>query len=138
MLHDTFRWLFTPPQEPITFFRVVGWWELRRIPYNLIIAVAGAISLTISFISIVSTGTLGPGEDAVEPIALLFAPIAINVCYTAGWLVEAPLRLLLPYLSPGTSPSLFKLGLGFSLIVVTTPAVYWGSHRLLQLFSMFH
>ena len=31
---------------------------------------------------------LQPGEDAVEPMALLLAPFAMNLCYTAGWVAE--------------------------------------------------
>ena len=127
------KWLFASPREPVTPLRVVGWWELHRIPYNLIVAVFGVFSFAIFATSIYSSGHLQPGEDAVEPFALLLAPIAINIAYTAGWLVDAPLRLLRPTLSPGFTPLLFIVGLAFSLVVISIPAVLWGGYRLLQL-----
>ena len=39
--------------------------------------------LAIFATSIYSSGHLQPGEDAVEPFALLLAPIAANIGYTA-------------------------------------------------------
>ena len=117
----------------MTALRVVGWWELRRIPYNLVIGVFGVFSFAIFATSIYSSGHLQPGEDAVEPFALLLAPIAANIGYTAGWLVDAPLRFIRPTLSPGFTPVLFTIGLVFSLLVISAPAVLWGGYRLFQL-----
>ncbi len=127
------RWLFAAPPEPVTALRVVGWWELRRIPFNFVIGGFGIFAFVIFSISIYSAGVLQPGEDAVEPFALLLAPIVANLCYTAGWLVDAPLRWIRPSLSPRFTPLLFRLGLGFSLFVISLPAVIWGGYRLLQL-----
>jgi hypothetical protein len=112
---------------------VVSWWEARRIPYNVIVGALGLVSLVVFFVSISTSGRLQPGEDAVEPIALLFAPIAANVCYTAGWLVEVPLRFVRPSLCPGFTAHLFRLGIAFSLFVISLPAVIWGGYRLLQI-----
>jgi hypothetical protein len=127
-----FRWLFGAPSPPIPL-RIIAWWELRRIPYNIIVGGYGVICLIISFVCITTSGTLQPGEDAEEPLALLFAPFAINFCYTAGWIVDAPLRFFFPGLSPRFTPLLFSLGLAFSLLIATLPAAYWGGYRLLQL-----
>jgi hypothetical protein len=127
------RWIFAAPPEPITALRVIGWWELRRIPYNIIVGGFGVICLIVFFTCIQASGTLQPGEDAEEPLALIFAPFAVNFCYTAGWLVDAPLRLLRRSLTPRFTPLLFAIGLGFSLFVVSLPAVYWAGYRVLQL-----
>jgi len=126
-------WLFNVSDTQRSAFDVVLWWELRRIPYNLIIGSVGFISLIIFFLSIISTGVLGPGEDAVEPLAIIFAPIAINIFYCAGWVVENILRFIWPSRQYWFGPFLFKLGLGFSLFCVTFPAVFWLGYRLLQL-----
>ena len=127
------RWLFAAPCESVTALRIVGWWELRRIPFNLVVGIFGIFAFTVFFMSICSAGVLEPGEDAVEPMALFLVPIAANLCYTAGWLVDVPLRFIRPSLSPRFTPLLFCLGLGFSLFVISLPAIIWGTYRLLQL-----
>lgn len=132
-IRQFWRWLFSTPDVQRSAFDVLGWWELRRIPYNLIVGLVGFISLIIFFISIVSTGILEAGEDAVEPLAIIFAPIAINILYCAGWIVENILRFIWPSRRHLFGPFLFKLGLGFSLFAVTFPATFWSGYRLLQL-----
>lgn len=127
------RWLFSVPDTQRSGFDVIVWWEQRRIPYNLVVGGIGFVSLVIFFVCIVSSGELGPGEDAVEPLALIFAPIAVNICYCAGWIVENILRVLWPSKQQLFGPMLLKLGLGFSLFVATFPAVFWLCYRLLQL-----
>ena len=87
-------WLFASPHEPGSSWRVVAWWELRRIPFNVIVGVYGALCFVTFLWAITTSGQLQPGEDAVEPLALLAAPIGINVLCTRGWLVEVPARLL--------------------------------------------
>jgi len=127
------EWLFTNPQEPRSLWRVIGWWELRRIPFNVIVLVYGALCFVIFLWAITTSGHLQPGEDAVEPLALLAAPFGINILYTFGWLVEVPARHLVPGLSSSFGPMLLKLGLGLGLFLIAMPAVSWGGYRLLQL-----
>jgi hypothetical protein len=130
------RRLFSAPSAPPSPSDTIVWWERRRLAYNALIGTAAIACFLIYCLSIASTGVLQPGEDIVEPIALLAAPlvvILINVCYTLGWLIDAPLRVFFPSLSSRFTSRLFLLGLGFSLIVVSFPAVYWSSYRVLQL-----
>lgn len=131
ILH-TIGWLFTAPQEPRTPRGIVGWWERRRIHYNVILAAIGLPALLLFSTSIRGTGGLQPGDDTVEPGAMLLVPLLANAAYTGGWLLEVPLRLARPGTSPGFTPRLFRLGLLFSLFVVCFPALFWGGHRLLQ------
>ncbi len=127
------NWMFAPQPPPVSWWRVVLWWEVRRIPYNILVGLYGVICLLIFFWAIMTSGHLQPGEDAVEPMALFVAPVGVNLCYTLGWLVEAPARKLSPSLSPGFGPRLLKLGLGLSAFLISVPAVLWGGYRLLQL-----
>ena len=66
------------------------WWEKRRIPYNLIILVAGVIA--IALIEVVGGRLVHPGEDAIEPVAMLIGVVAYalaaNLCYTFSWITE--------------------------------------------------
>ena len=126
-------WLFTNPQEPRSLWRIIVWWELRRIPFNIIVIAYGALSFVIFLWAITTSGHLQPGEDAVEPIALLAAPVVVNLLYTIGWLVEIPARYLIPNLSSGFGPRLLKMGFGLGLFLITMPAMGWSGYRLLHL-----
>jgi len=84
----------------------------------------GLLSL-VAFLALIGyCGHLPLGEDAFEPLGLLIAPIAINICYTAGWVTEIALWLAQPA-GRLVGPRLLRLGLGFSLIVATLPAILW-------------
>ena len=124
MLKRFFTWFFSRRSNQNSWFGIISWWEIRRVPYNLILALVGAISLLLFFTFISLTNELKPGEDAIEPMALFMAPIAANICYTAGWIVELfwlTLRKKKSYIGP----ALLKLGLGFSLVVVVFPSAAW-------------
>jgi hypothetical protein len=69
---------------------------VRRIPVNLLIGVSGVFCPVALFWAIVSGDVLKPGEDAVEPLAIMITPLLFNICYTLGWLVEVPARLAIP------------------------------------------
>ena len=131
-----FRDLFTPPIDVTNPGTAVVWWESRRLTYNLIVFSLACISFPIYAVCVFSAGGLLPGEDLIEPLAIPFAlvaaPVAVNVGYTLGWLIDFPLRLLFPKLSPRFTSGLFTLGLAFSIFVVTWPAIYWATLRLLQ------
>jgi len=132
-IRHTIQWLFTAPAEPLTPRGIIGWWERRRIAFNAIIGIIGFIALLLFTTSIESAGVLQPGEDAVEPVAIVVVPLIANAAYTGGWLLDCPLRLVRPQLSPRFTPRLFRLGLLFSVFVVTFPALLWGGYRLLQI-----
>lgn len=125
--------MFEREEAPRNSWAVVVWWEARRVFFNLVVGVYGFACLIVFFIAIASTGILKAGEDAVEPISLCAAPFLINILYTLGWLVEIPLRLVAPGVSPQVGPLLLKAGLGLGLALVSLPAVYWSGYRILQL-----
>jgi hypothetical protein len=131
VLHKVVPRLFAR-QEPLRY-GIVLWWEVRRVPYNLLIGVYGFVCLLIFYWGITTSGELRPGEDAVETMALLAAPFIANACYTLGWIVES---LFAPW--PRFGRLLFPLGLGFSLFVISEPAILWAGVRLLQLTGVIH
>jgi len=120
-----FNWYFATPEEPRPWFKVIWWWEVRRIPYNLVVGLVGFISLLLFFLFITLAHELKPGEDAVEPLALMAAPFAINIAYTAGWMAELLLRIVWRERSAIVGPAFLRLGLSFSLVVVLLPAILW-------------
>ncbi len=121
-LQRTAERLHAPDRNSID---IIVWWEVRRIPYNLVVGVWGAICLLIFTFSLDASGHLAPGEDAIEPLLLLSSPFAVNVCYTIGWPVEIVLRKLRPDLYPKLGVLLFRLGLILSLALISLPAVVW-------------
>jgi hypothetical protein len=125
MIKKCYNWLFAIPDGPRSWTGIIGWWELRRIPYNLIVGFLGLISLFFFFLFIHLAHELEPGEDAVEPIALLAAPFIINIAYTFGWLGELFLYFIWRQRSNVIGPVLYQLGLTFSIAVIFLPSVIW-------------
>jgi hypothetical protein len=82
--------LFSSSELPSRNPEVIRWWELRRIPYNLVVGVVGLGSIAI--FEVVASSMVRPGEDAVEPPVLLLGVIAYglacNIAYTFGWIGE--------------------------------------------------
>lgn len=102
----------------------VLWWELRRAPYNLILAITGLITITV--LEVVGAKLLRPGEDAIEPMALfLFVPlyaIAANVAYTLGWATELMWSGGDPTRTQAFRSKIFYFGLFISVGITLVPA----------------
>ena len=121
------EWLFEPLSEPRTAGDIIRWWEARRLFYNIFVGSIGLLSFVAFLFFITQANVLQPGEDAEEPLALLFAWIPINICYTAGWVVEI---LALRTGRGGKflrGPALMRVGLAFSLFVILLPSTLWGA-----------
>ena len=104
--------------------------------YNLIVGITAPVSLPLFYFFISRSNALKPGEDAVEPIALLAAPVLMNICYTAGWVVEGFLDKAHSDEEEVLDPKLLKSGLTLSLFVVTLPSVFWGGYWLLRVVGL--
>jgi hypothetical protein len=101
---------------------ILGWWEKRRIPYNIAVGLCGAASVGWIF-----TGEFimtGGSVAAVAPWqgVVVFGLLA-NVCYTLGPAIEIIVhkiwgRELLPI-----GPALYRMGLTFSLGLALLPGM---------------
>jgi hypothetical protein len=56
------------------WYKVILWWELLRIPYNILMYGIGYLSFYISYINI--------------PLVYLLIGFLLNVFYTGGWINE--------------------------------------------------
>ena len=128
-------WFFSSPKDPIAPGKVLAWWEARRLPFNIIIGAYGILCLFVFFEAISS---LPPEEDVVEPLALIAAPIFVNLLYTLAWIVEITYRSIEPDVSPRFGPRLLKVGLGLGLFFSTLPAAFWTGYQLLQWVGVTH
>ena len=117
------RGLFAPNPCSDQFRCIFNWWELRRVPYNAIMLVIG-IASTYIYWSLFDKYAPASEDDGIFPgLMPIFVGIVANVLYTSGWLVEA---WLLKARGRGTQklgPLLFAIGIVFSILVVSIPAV---------------
>jgi len=56
------------------WYQVILWWEIRRIPYNIIMYLTGLLSFYICFVTI--------------PLIYLLIGLLLNIIYTVGWIFE--------------------------------------------------
>lgn len=132
-MEGLFDWLEKPHPSTPSMLRVIWWWEIRRIPYNLIIGALGIIALLLHAVIAGATVELGPGEDVIEPVTIMAVPLLLNVLYTGGWILEILLGIFWRR-SPNTGPALFILGLDGSLLVLFLPSatalMVWAYHSI--------
>ena len=114
------EFLFPAPAKR-TAGAILGWWEKRRLPYNLAVGTAGVVGIGV-----------GALFAALPPFGSIFIPpwqavvlfgLAANVCYTLGPAVELLVekiwgRGLLP-----VGPGLYRMGLTFSVGLALLPAL---------------
>jgi hypothetical protein len=78
---------------------------------------------TLFIVEFVGGLAVKPGEDVIEPMALLIIvplfALCANVCYTLGWIVDLILHRSKPSLR------LLVTGYGFSTVVTLIPAVFF-------------
>ena len=53
---------------------IILWWELRRIPYNIIMYLIGLLSFHSGYVTI--------------PLVYIIIGLGLNVLYTLGWIIE--------------------------------------------------
>ncbi len=109
----------------MTAWQIIGWWEFRRLPYNAILFVIGIVS--IYAMEFLMQPAIPPGDDVVEPFALILGVIAYgivaNLCYTLGWIVELVGRRTDEIHARAFAEQNFKIGLLFSSLLTTAP--FW-------------
>jgi hypothetical protein len=123
------KWFLYRLDEELTVWGVICWWEKRRIAYNVLVGAVGIASYVLFLVFITRSHTLEPGEDAVEPLALIAAPVLVNICYSGGAAAELFLRLA-SRRKIKAGPVLLKVGTVFSLAVVLLPSACWGGYLL--------
>jgi hypothetical protein len=111
----------------------IAWWEIRRIPFNLLILVVGLVSAFIT--ALVGSHVFGPDQDIGSPfIQVALYAVAANVCYTLGWITEVLWAWGNTAQTEPTRPKVFRFGLIFSIGLTLMPAIVisliWVVHRL--------
>jgi hypothetical protein len=102
------------------------WWELRRIPYNVLMLVVGVLSL----LSILFIGShfVEPGEDVIEPFAIVAGVVVFggfaNLAYTLGWITELLWSWGDTERTEPMRSRIFWMGVAFSVAVTVLPAFF--------------
>ncbi len=114
--------LISTPDRERSWGQVIAWWELRRLPYNLIVGLGGTLGLLL----FVWFGQLPPKpvpEPIVEPLAVIVFGAGANFFYTAGWVAELIARALWPEKSLKLGPQLLILGSLLSVMLAIFPGL---------------
>lgn len=100
---------------------IVRWWEARRLKYNLVVGGAGLLSLgAMTVVSLIPPGI--PGFFIAWQPIVVFGVMA-NVCYLLGPTVEVLVeKLFRGHILP-VGPSLFRMGLTFSVGLALFPTL---------------
>jgi hypothetical protein len=130
--------LFQREAELTDTGQIIGWWETRRVPYNLIVGIAGVVSIAACFLAVGVGGAflkepLQRPDPPLFGLVLVYAVVA-NVFYSGGWLAELVWLRLWRIRQPRLAVLSFGLGLLFSILLTLLPAVAavsWVAYTLL-------
>jgi ABC-type branched-subunit amino acid transport system permease subunit len=123
---------------PTTARQVIGWWEARRIPFNLVVGSAGLVSCIV--VGVVALGSyflydseLGmPDPPLFALFGILIYGIAANVCFTGGWITELIIRQIWPAEADRFATLSLSLGLVFSVLLTLSPALVVGAAGIFE------
>jgi hypothetical protein len=99
---------------------IIGWWERRRLAYNVWVGSAGLVSVSVL---IGASLLFGDGVRLTEVLipTTIFGVMA-NVCYLLGPTIEILIEKLWGRSVLPTGPTLFRMGLTFSVGLALFPA----------------
>ncbi len=133
--------------SPTSVREIIYWWELRRVPFNLAVGIAGLITCAIWLVCLIILTTARP-EIANYPdsplvpdggvfaiVGIILYAIAANVCYTGGWIVEVVLFWLGKKGDMHFGPVAFALGTALSLLLTLLPAVVFVGYTVVRVFG---
>ncbi|HUE76921.1 MAG TPA: hypothetical protein VMM83_03190 [Longimicrobiales bacterium] len=121
---DLVEFLFPAPARRTTG-SIIRWWEARRPVYNLIMGGAGLLS-SAAF-TVITSLPPQPHPDGFPPLPVIVVfGLAANVCYTLGPMVELALEGVLGRRLLPVGPTLFRMGLTFSVGLALLPVLVAG------------
>ena len=103
---------------------IIGWWETRRLPFNVAIGATGVFSYAaVQLILLMRPRPMPIPFVPSVAIALVYGVLA-NVCYTGGWVSELWLRKSLGRDTETVGPTLFRYGFAFSVGLTLFPIAF--------------
>ena len=123
----------------VTRREVIGWWEARRIPFNLIVGSVGILTcVVIGIVGLASEAFFNSEFGFPDPpifaiFGIIIYAIFANVCFTGGWIAELLVRKLWPREADRFATLSFSFGIVFSILLTLSPAFLVGALGLLKL-----
>jgi hypothetical protein len=112
------RFLFPVPDVRRNTATLFVWWERRRPAYNFVVGATGLVSLTVLH----TMSWLPPHVDFQVPLAVIVVyGLCANLCYSAGFALEAVLQRVWGDDVAPVGPTLFRHGLVFSVGLTLLP-----------------
>lgn len=111
-----------------TNWQAIGWWEARRIPFNLIVGGVGVLACLVDIIIVVASHFLfdsdfGVPNGFISLVVVLVYAVMANICFTGGWIAELIVRRAWPEEADRFATLSFSLGLVFSVFLTLTPGL---------------
>jgi hypothetical protein len=122
---------------------MIGWWESRRVPFNLIVGSAGIISCIVAGVVVAGAFILFdsffliPGVPMFVLIGILVYAVLANLCFTGGWVVELFVRSLWPNEADRYATASLACGLAFSVLLSLAPGIMIGGAGIFMLVARF-
>jgi hypothetical protein len=110
-----------------TPWQIILWWEIRRIPFNLIVGIVGIFTLIFLFALEMLLKNDFLDEVLPDPpmIAIFGYGILANICFTGGWVAELFARKTFKEESKNFGEILFFFGLTFSVVLTLLPILIY-------------
>lgn len=121
-------WLFSRRAPAEGAWGIVKWWELRRIPYNLLVGLTGVLSGLVSLTFAVMAERRGlevpwPDPPLFVLVVVGLYGVAANVCFTAGWMSELVARRIWGARAEAYGEISFCVGTVFSVLLTLFPTL---------------
>jgi len=121
-----------PAPAPRNPWGILKWWESRRLKYNAIVGVSGFLSLG-AFTVLMSIPPFAHSLSWTWAPILGFGALA-NICYLLGPTVETAIEKLSRGKILPTGPTLFRMGLTFSVGLTFLPTLLAAIDWVFRLF----
>lgn len=123
MLCSFAQWLMAP-RAGKGLSRVLIWWEVRRIPYNIVVLPFGLIGLVFESVMLDLCFPVRAADVEVIPfIEIMLGAITVNICYCAGCGLEIIATLCCEERARKIAPYLWLVGIGFSICMCMLPGL---------------